>query len=426
MNAQNNWSPTRIAAALFAVAVLLTGCGRREERSEHHGHDHDGHTHAQSAAPAGASNLMCAEHGVPEAECGICRSELAGRLKPGESVKVRLPSPESAMIAGVRTASPEHGAIGEGVECLAEVSFNQNKLAQIIAPVAGIIQAVEADLGARVEEQQVVARLWSASVAEAVAKAVLSHQALDRERKLRAQRVTSEKDLQEAEAAHRAACQQLRLLGFSEEQVDAMGAKPQETVLLDVRAPFAGEIVERTAVRGAMVEAGKPLFTIADRAIMWANLNIPETALAGVRVGQPVELTVDALPGRTFAGTLTWISPAVDDRTRLARARAEVSNPGGELRDKMFARARIITRRARSALLLPDSAIVRVEGNPLVFVKVAGDLFEARAVRLGARANGRQEVLDALKPDDQVVVAHSFAIKSQLLISRLGAGCVDD
>jgi RND family efflux transporter MFP subunit len=159
---------------------------------------------------------------------------------------------------------------------------------------------------------------------------------------------------------------------------------------------------------------------------MWANLNIPETALASVQVGQSVELTVDALPGRTFTGKLTWIGPAVDDRTRMARARAEVANPNGELRDKMFARARIITRRAQSALLLPASAIVRVEGNPLVFVKVADDLFEARAVRLGARFNGRQEVLGVLKPDEQVVVAHGFAIKSQLLISRLGAGCVDD
>jgi multidrug efflux pump subunit AcrA (membrane-fusion protein) len=102
---------------------------------------------------------------------------------------------------GVETAIPETGDMPTAVECVAEVSFNQNKLAQIAAPVSGIVQSVDVDLGTKVEEKQTVAKIWSASIAEAVAKAVLSHQTLDRERKLRADRVTSEQaGLQEAEA----------------------------------------------------------------------------------------------------------------------------------------------------------------------------------------------------------------------------------
>ena len=130
----------------------------------------------------------------------------------------------------------------------------------------------------------------------------MSHQTLDRERKLRADRVTSEAALQEAEATHRAACQQLRTLGFTEEQIDEMGAKPQEQVLMEVRAPFAGEIVERMAVRGSLVEAGKPLFTLVDHSTVWAMLQVPEATLARVKVGQAVELRVDSLPGKVFTG----------------------------------------------------------------------------------------------------------------------------
>ena len=381
---------------------------------------------AGAQLPSDAPALMCKEHGVPEAECGICRPEMAGKLAPGQGVKVRLPSAQSATLAGVQTAAPEVGVMSDAVECLAEVSYDLNRLAQIAAPVGGIIQAVEADLGAQVEEGGTVAKIWSASVAEAVAKAVLTHQTLDRERRLRSQRVTSERDLQEAEATHRAACQQLRTLGFTEERIDQLSAKPGDSVLLEVRAPFAGEIVERSAVRGALVEAGKALFTVADRSRMWANLNLPETVLARVQAGQPVEVTVDALPGRTFSGKLTWIGPAVDERTRMARARAEVANPNGELRDKMFARARIITRQTADALLVPSSAIQRVGGKPLVFVKLANDLFEARGIELGARFNGQQEILAGLGVRDQIAVACGFALKSQLLISRLGASCTDD
>lgn len=420
------------AWASVAALALFAGCKPRESHTEDDGHGHGDRVQDQAEASSRAATaasgpvLMCAEHGVPEAECGICHPEVAGRLKPGESLQVRLPSTNSMAIVGVQTALPETGAIAEGVECVAEVSYNQNKLAQIAAPVGGIVHAVEVDLGSTVEEKQTVAKIWSASIAEAVAKAVLSHQTLDRERKLREQRVTSEQALQEAEALHRAACQQLRTLGFTEEQIDELGHRPQEQVLMEVRAPFSGQIVERMAVRGALVEAGKPLFTLVDLSTMWAMLQVPEATLARLKLGQAVELRLDSLPDKVFAGRLTWVGPAVDERTRLARARAEFDNPDGLLKDKMFARARILTRQAESALLVPSSAIQQVEGKPYVFVRLADDLFAARAVTLGAKSDGQREILAGLTPAEPIAVSRTFAIKSALLMSRLGAGCADD
>ena len=411
---------------LLAAVGLLSACSKQSEpagQDDHAGHKH-GEPAAETKAPPGKK--MCAEHNVPLEECGICRPLLAGTLKPGESAKVRLASNDSADIAGVQTAAPTVGTIADAVECYAELTFNQNKLAQIAAPVGGIIQEVSVDLGSKVEEKQPVVKIWSASIAEAVAKAVLSHQTLDRERKLRAERVTSEKDLQQAEAEHRAACQQLRTQGFTEEQIDALVAKPNDQVLMDVRAPFAGEIVERTAVRGALVEAGKSLFTLADRSVMWAMLNIPESALARVKIGQTVELRVESLPGQAFTGKLTWIGAEVDEKSRMARARAEVANPDGLLKARMFAQARILTRQAEGALLLPPSAIQRMEGRSFVFVKLADDLFDARVVRLGAKFDGKVEIIEGLKPQEVVAVNHVFPLKSAFLISRLGAGCADD
>jgi cobalt-zinc-cadmium efflux system membrane fusion protein len=380
----------------------------------------------KAASAPQAAALMCQEHGVPEAECGICHPEMTGQLQPGQGLKVRLPARDSAQGAGVQTARPSVGSVSEAIESYAELAFNQNKLAHIVAPVGGIVQEVSVDLGTQVAEKQTVVRLWSASIAEAVAKAVFSHQTLDRERILREQRVTSQKDLQQAEAEHRAACQQLRTLGFSEEQIEELGSRPEEQVLLDVPAPFAGEIVERTAVRGALVEAGKPLLTLVDRSVMWAMLNLPEASLGRVKVGQTVELSLDSHPGATFTGKLTWVGAEVDERTRMARARAEVPNLDGLLKARMFARARILTRSTEAALHLPASAIQQVEGRPIIFVKVAEDLFEARAVQLGTRWNGVAEIVAGLQPGEEVATAHVFPLKSQLLISRLGAGCAHE
>jgi membrane fusion protein, heavy metal efflux system len=401
-----------------AALALAIGCAKPN--------DPTGSGQAETAAAKPASGKkQCEEHGLPEEECGICHPERAATLKPGEGSKVRLPSADSAALVGVETALATVGTMPEGIECYAELVFNQNRLAQIAAPVGGIIQEVLVDLGSRVEEKQAVLRIWSATIAEAVAKAVLSHQSLERERKLRAERVTSEKDLQEAEATHRTACQQARTFGFSEAEIGAMCEKPQESVMLEVRAPFAGEIVERTAVRGALVEAGKSLFTVADRSTMWAMLTIPESALGRVKAGQSVELNVESLPGRTFTGKLTWIGAEVDEKSRMAHARAEVANPEGALKARMFTKARILTRSAERAVIVPSSAICTVHGKPFVFVKLADDLFEARAVSTGVKVDGRLAVLAGLKAQEVVVVNHGFALKSQWLSSRMGAGCAD-
>jgi cobalt-zinc-cadmium efflux system membrane fusion protein len=362
------------------------------------------HPELKPERQAAADRLLCKEHGVFEDECGICHPELAAS-KP---VKVRFASKNAAAQAGIEVARPQPAPLGDGVECYAEISFNQNKLAQIVAPMAGIVQSVEVDLGSRVADGAALAKLSSPEIV----KARLAKQNLERERKLRAERISSERDLQQAEAEY----DQLKALGF-----DLAG----DSGLLELRAPFAGEIIERSAVRGALAEAGKPLFTLADTSTMWAMLNIPEKHLARVRVGQTVQLLVESLPGQTFTGTLTWIAAQVDERTRMAKARAEIPNPDGALRAQMFAQARVVTGNSESALVVPASAVQRVEKQNLVFVKLADDLFEARPVRLGAKLNGAVEIVEGLQADEPVVVAGSFIAKSQLLLSRLGAGCVD-
>lgn len=388
--------------------------------------------------PAAAA-LMCKEHRVPEQECGICHPELLSQNKPGQGLKVRLPSPESATKAGVVVSTPGVDTMSQGVECFAEIAFNQNKLAQITPLVGGIVKSVEVDLGSRVKQGDLLARVTSVAIGEAQSAYVkaladdrLRDKTLERERSLRTQRISSEKDLQEAEAAHQGAMaamqqaqQQLMVLGFDEQQIQALSAQKGTPGVLEMRAPFDGEIVERTAVQGAMVEMGKPLFTLADTTALWAMVNIPESQISKVQVGQKVELSIESLPGQTFTGTLTWLSAKVDERTRMARGRAEVSNADGRLKAQMFARARIVTSNSDRAVNVPQSALQNVSGMTVVFVKSSEDIFEARPVQLGAKHNGNVEIVTGLKANEQVVVAGSFALKSQFLISRLGAGCVD-
>jgi cobalt-zinc-cadmium efflux system membrane fusion protein len=392
-----------------------------------------------AATGAAKTGLQCKEHNLPENECGICHPDLAGSLKPGQGLKVRLASPEAATKAGITTTSPEIGAMSGGVEVFAELEFNQNKLAQIVTPAEGIIQVVGVDLGSRVEEGTVLATITSAAIGEAkgkylqaIADTRLQEQNAARARRLRADQVSSEKEMQESIAASQnagamllQARQQLVTFGFDTAQIEALEQKPSESAMLELRAPFAGEITERNAVRGALIKAGERLFTVVDRSTMWAMLSLPENSAPHVRVGQEVELRVDALGEQTFTGRVTWVAAEVDERTRMAKARVEVENPEGVLKAKMFARARVLSSQSDKAVMVPQSAIQQLEGKSFAFVKLEPNLFEARALQVGAKQNGRLEILSGLNADDSVVTEGSFIVKSQFLLSRLGAGCVD-
>ncbi len=391
-------------------------------------------------APAGtkAAGLFCKEHQVPEGECGICHPELA--LGGGSAIKIRFGSDKSTDKAGVKVAYPELGAISDSIDVYAELAFNQNKSALISLPVGGIIHSVRVDVGEVVKEGDLLAEVSSIEISRAigeylraVAEDEWKEQTVARERKLRGENISSEKDLQEAIASHISAeskllqaRQQLRTLGFTSVQLKRLVQEKDDQAVLEVRAPFDGEIVKRNAVRGALVEMGTPLFTLVGRSVMWAMLNIPEKDVMRVRKGQRVEVVVDSLKSKVFEGTLAWVASEVDERTRMATARAEIPNPNGLLKSQTFASARIIINSSESSVLIPMSSIQRVEGKPFAFVKLERDLFEARPVLIGAQYRSRVEILEGIAPLDQLVVANSFVMKSQLLLSRLGAGCVDD
>ena len=355
---------------MAATVLSLAACsGKNEsgEHSEHAGHNHGGavaeeekgHGHGEEAGASkeATGKKMCAEHNVllgrvRHLQAATGDDPEGGRIGQGTAGVERLGEDRRS---SDRSAERGDHCGWSGVLCRTGV---QSKQARADCRAGGwdLSRRWSADLGHKVEEKQLVAKIWSAAIAESVAKAVLTHQTLERERKLRADRVTSEKDLQQAEADHRGACQQARTLGLSEEDIDRMRANPNEPVFLEVHAPFAGEIVERTAVRGALVEAGKALFTLVDRSVMWAMLNIPESALGRVKEGQTVELRVESLPGRTFTGKLTWIAAEVDEKSRMARARAEVANPDRVLKANMFSQARILTpQHGRSVAAAPVS-----------------------------------------------------------------------
>jgi len=403
-------------------------------------HDQSGHEGHEHGSGGGADHLWCNEHNLAERECGICQPQLAVGLIPGQSMKVRLASMASAQKAGIRSVSPRLADTAASVKVYCEVSYNQNRLARITSLASGVIHRVHTDVGEVVSEGVLLVEVASAEVAaakrdllSAIVTERVKRQAFEREKELYAKEISAARHFQEAEGDYQMAQlatsnarQRLINYGFTSEEVTDIEKNETSSSIVHVHAPFDGTLVERQAVMGEAVEPGTPLFTLADLSTMWLKLSIPESKLASIKLGLPIEATFVSLPGVVATGKLRWINTAVSEPSRMVEARAEVSNADGRLRSNLFGEARITLSTEKQALTVPSQAVQRFENKPFVFVKVEEDLYELRRVEIGLTQHDRVQVVRGLKLQESVVVTGGFTMFSEFLKSRMGAGCVHD
>jgi Cu(I)/Ag(I) efflux system membrane fusion protein len=214
-----------------------------------------------------------------------------------------------------------------------------------------------------------------------------------------------------------AARRRLDLWNIPEDQIDSLErtGKARRTIVL--RAPMTGEVAEKMVTDGQAVQAGENLFLIADRSVLWVDLAVYEMDARSFRIGAPVAVSVDALPGKTYEGRITFIHPTVDEKTRTLTARVEVKNTNGALRPGMYATAMIRPAAAR-ALTVPTEAVLPTGTQNLVFVNRGDGQFTPRPVQIGMRGDSVVEVVRGLKIGDEVIASATYLLDSE---SNLGA-----
>ena len=180
----------------------------------------------------------------------------------------------------------------------------------------------------------------------------------------------------------------------------------QEKVALDktvIRAPFSGVIGLRQISPGAYIKKGDDIVRLDALSRLKLEVPVPEIFITRVRIGLPVKVTVDALPGQTFNGTVHAIDPVVDSASRNMRVRARIANPRNVLKPGMFARVSADLGGKTSAIWVPEQVVVpRADGN-FVFAVIDGKA-DLRPVKLGRREPGRVEVVEGLKAGETIVL----------------------
>ncbi len=326
-------------------------------------------------------------------------------------------------------------------------SLTAEEQADVAAETAGRVVSTPVERGTRVTEGSELVRLSAveteASLAEAQANAAqiearlaltsagpfdvnnvpevrnaqanlnLAQAEFDRIEKLLAQRVVSQAEYDQRKTTVEAARQQLESArNAAQQQYQALqGARARVTLAkkavadTSVRAPFTGIVGQRMVSTGDYVTKGTKVAEVVRITPLRVQLTVPEQFVSEVAVGQPVSLAVDAYPGRRFAGTVRYVSPALRADQRALTIEAVVPNERAELKPGMFATAEIQQATSTSGVVVPAAAVQTIGGTSRVFV-VAGDRVEERVVTTGQKLEQSIEVTNGLKRGEQVATTN--------------------
>jgi len=383
---------------------------------------------------------FCKEHNVSESECGICRPDHVNELEIGHGLKIRMGSKNSANKAGVKTTKPVFRMPMMGIKLQGKITYNKYKLAHITSITSGVIGRVLVKNGEYVRKGQKLLEINSNKVVSA--KEVYLNALTDeqikksnfiREQKLRDKQISSVQEYEQAMVQYRKAKQKklssrqkLINLGLSKNQLKKLEITQTPTPVLPIVAPFDGTVVSHSAVRGEGKAIGEKLMTLTDLSEFWLEISIPEIHLKKVRLKTKIKVMLDLLPGLNLECQLNWISSEIHPQTRTIKALATLKNPQGVLKHGMYASVFLQPTGTQKLLTVPTKSLHYFSKQPFLFVKLDEDLYEIRRVSIGTVQAEEVEILKGIKSSELIASKRSFILKSELLKSRLGAGCVDD
>lgn len=436
----------------FAVLIAVAWWGHRTGWSLSHGKEKPVNEHA---------GYWCSEHGVPEAECLLCRKSFAKEMKgkePKSQVEKdeeirfsQISSPEILKLSNITTAPVVETTMEPTLTVPAETIFDPTRVTRVISRLPGIVRHVGKRLGDPVTIGEVLAVVESAEVGRLKSELMraLAEQAAARSTAERIQASAesgfrtageareAQARLQAAQIAVFDAEQGLLNLGFTVSAAD-LAALDTPTLaarlrslglpadaggttanLLPIIATQAGTVTELGVVSGEAVESGTQLAVVADTTRLWLSLAVGPAQASQVQAGQVVRFAT----GRIAAvGTVTVVAPAADDATRLVPVHALIDNQDGRLRAHQVGTATVVLGQAKAAIMVPLTAVQYDGPTAYVFIQRTPTIFRGLPVQvLGTTPDGL--AVSRVLPGDVIAVSGTDVLKGNLFQEKFGPGC---
>lgn len=349
----------------------------------------------------------------PPATTGTTMPSMKGMGMPsqtnaGAAQAYAMVKPVQQQLIGVRIAPVSKERLTTVVRAVGKVEYNEQRITHVNLRISGWIEDLFVDYtGQAVRKGQPLFTLYSPELVTAQEEYLLAVRARSQVR-----------DSPLAEARQQAtqlvetARDRLRLSAVTEAQIAELARRGRPQTYVTLVSPVDGYVIDKRAYKGMFLKPETTVYSIANLSVIWVHVEIYEYEAPFVRMGQPAALAVEAYPGVTFHGRVSYIYPYVNKQTRTIRVRLEFKNPTYRLKPDMYGTVRLEVDRG-TRLAVPAEAVLDTGTRQIVFVVRGEGLFEPREVTLGSRVGSYYEVAQGLREGDLIVTSGTFLLDSE-------------
>jgi len=318
--------------------------------------------------------------------------------------------PNTVQSIGVRTATVTTGELKKTIRTVGRVAYDESRITSVNSKVNGWIEKLHVDTtGQEVRKGEPLIDIYSPDLVSAQQEYLIARGHFEKVKDSPFPDVVkSARELLDS------ARKRLDYWDIDDAQIKKLERTGEVRKTLTLYSPFRGVVMSKAAFDGARVMAGMELFRIADISRIWVMADVYEYELPWVKQGAPATVTLDYLPGKKFHGTVTYVYPYLEGKTRTATARIELVNPGILLKPDMYAHVELHPRVKGRTVLIPSDAIIRSGIRNVVFIARGEGRFQPREVSLGVEGEeGTVQVLSGLSGGEQIVVSAQFLLDSE-------------
>ena len=304
-------------------------------------------------------------------------------------------APEVIQNLGIRTATAERSRLWRSIDTVGYVDYDESKVSHIHLRTEGWIEnlAVQSE-GERVKRGDRLFDLYSPELVNA-----------------------QEEFIQALKAGNqgliRASRDRLQALGIAGSQIKQLEKHRKASQNIAVYAPQDGVVSSLSVRDGMFIKPASRVMSLADLSSMWLLAEVFESQADWVRVGQPAEVKLAFLPGRTREGKVEYIYPSLDPKTRTLKARLRFANPDEALKPNMYANVKIYAGAKEDIIVIPVEALIRTGRESRVIIARDAGRFASRTVTAGIESGDWVEILAGIESGEEVVTSGQFLIDSE-------------